>query len=149
MKFEFEIPDKTIKDIVSEHTKNLCKHEHTYARRGLKSILEAETDKAIRDFAFNKIISQKISDKSEAIINEAIDNKLRGFVNRKVKESIKLLSMDVQFVAENYDDSLGCREPISQTAFSNPVDAISFVQAQKHNGYPWSIEVDFSGVKIK
>lgn len=87
MKFEFEIPDEKIQEIVAKHAAFISKYGSS--NYSLDAVLKNEVERAIRDTAFKPVIEKKIREKSERLINESIDTKLGGWVKRKVKEFIK------------------------------------------------------------
>lgn len=87
MKFEFEITDERIHEIVARHASFISNNRGS--NFSLDAVLKNEVERAIRDAAFKPVIEKKIAEKSEKLINESIDNKLGGWVKRKVKEFIK------------------------------------------------------------
>lgn len=48
----------------------------------------------------------------------------------------------IEYVAIQYDESLGYREHIIEECFNDVEDAITFVKNQAESKYPWVIEVN-------
>ena len=137
MEFNFEIPDEQIKKIVKDHSANLGRGNF----HGLDNELQREVNKAIISSVSAPAIKKSIERRAAQLFDEAIDTKLNGLVKRKVKEAIKSLSIDIEFVATNYDNSLGYRDVIEDKSFSNAADAVEFVKSQTVDDNKWSIEV--------
>ena len=85
MKFEFEIDDSKIHGLVANHANSLNR-THAYT---LRMKIESEVEKVIHDSQFKGLIEQAISSKADELINKAVDNKLEGWIKRKVKEILK------------------------------------------------------------
>ena len=87
MKFEFEIPDEKIQEIVTKQAQQIS--SGTGAGWSLTAYVEREVELTITNTVIKPAIEKAIKEKSENLINKSIDVKLGGWIKRKVKEFIK------------------------------------------------------------